>query len=139
MRRLAAFHRDRRGVTAVEFALIAPILCGVLILGWDGWMMISQSLDMRTAVQTGARYYQVGGSSDAAAQAAALAAWPHKPASGTFNLIRTCACGATPASCSTACAVGTKPMTYISLKATSTFDGAIQHRNLTESEVVRVR
>lgn len=139
MRGLSRFRRDVRGVSAVEFALIAPILCSVLIMGWDGWMMINQSVDMRTAVQTGARYYQVGGTSDATAQAAALDAWVHNPATGNLSLARACTCDATPTSCSSACAAGSTPMTYITLTATSTYDGALQHRNLTETEVVRVR
>lgn len=139
MRLFAKLRRDIRGVTAIEFALIAPILSSVLILGWDGWMMISQSTDMRTAVQTGARYYQVGGSDDTVAQSAALAAWAHKPSAGSMSLVRSCTCDATPTSCSATCAVGATPMTYITLTATAPFDGAIQHRNLTETEVIRVR
>ncbi|MFC3070071.1 TadE/TadG family type IV pilus assembly protein [Phenylobacterium soli] len=139
MTRLATLWRDRRGVTAIEFALIAPVLASVLILGWDGWMMISQSLDMRTAVQTGARYYQVGGTDDTAAQTAALAAWPHRPANASFSLARACACGGAATSCSSACTAGQTPTTTVTLTASSAFDGAIQHRSLKETEVIRVR
>jgi len=138
MRRFLSFFTDRRGVSALEFALIAPILSSVLILGWDGWMMINQTTDMRTAVQTGARYYQIGGSDDAAAKTAALAAWVHKPADGALTVARVCYCGTTANDCSSTCASGT-PSTYLTLTATSTFSGAIEHKALTQSEVIRVR
>ncbi|MGE5149430.1 MAG: TadE/TadG family type IV pilus assembly protein [Rhodospirillaceae bacterium] len=138
MRRLSAFLADRRGLSAIEFSLIAPVLTAVLILGWDGWLMINQSVDMRTAVQTGARYYQIGGSSDTAAQTAALAAWVHKPAGGSLSVARACYCGSTVTACSQSC-VGSTPSTYITLTATSPFNGTLQSRTLTEQEVVRVR
>jgi len=138
MHRLTSFWRDRRGISALEFSLIAPILATVLILGWDGWLMINQSVDMRTAVQTGARYYEIGGTDDTAAQTAALAAWVKKPAGGAVTVARACYCGSTTSSCSSACASGS-PSTYVTLTATSTFSGALQSKALTEKEVVRVR
>lgn len=138
MRRLMPFLADRRGVSALEFALIAPVLSTVLVLGWDGWMMINQATDMRTAVQTGARYYQIGGSDDAAAKTAALAAWVHKPADGALTVARACYCGTSVSDCSTTCASGT-PSTYLTLTATSTFSGTMETKALTESEKIRVR
>jgi Flp pilus assembly protein TadG len=138
MRILNAFWRDRRGISALEFSLVAPVLATVLILGWDGWMMFNQAVDMRTAVQTGARYYEIGGASDTAAQTQALAAWVNKPAGGAITVARACFCGATSANCSDTCVSG-NPSTYITLTATSTFSGALQSKALTEKEVLRVR
>jgi len=138
MRRSRSFWADRRGISALEFALIAPVLSTILVLGWDGWMMMNQATDMRTAVQTGARYYQIGGTDDAAAKAAALAAWVSKPSGSALTVTRACFCGSAANSCDTACASGT-PSTFITLAATSTFSGTMQHKSLTEQEVVRVR
>jgi hypothetical protein len=102
-------------------------------------MMISQSLDMRTAVQTGARYYQIGGSDDTAALAAVNAAWTHKPATGsTVGVARACMCGTSTNTCGQSCASGTA-MTFITLSASSTFSGAAYSRDLHESEVIRVQ
>jgi Flp pilus assembly protein TadG len=137
MRSFGKFWRDRRGISAIEFSLILPVLTSVLILGFDGWMMINQSQDMRTSVQTGARYYQIGGSDDADARTAALAAWVNKPAAGDVQVARACFCGATTNNCASSCASGT-PSTYVTLTATSTFSGMIQSKALTETEVVRV-
>lgn len=139
MRALRNIARDERGISAMEFSLLAPILATVLVLGWDGWMMISQSLDMRTAVQTGARYYQIGGSNDTDALAAVNAAWTHKPATGaTVGVGRSCTCGTSPNTCGQTCASGTA-MTFITLSAGSTFSGMAYSRDLHETEVIRVQ
>lgn len=138
MRSISKFWRDRRGISAIEFSLILPVLTTVLVLGFDGWMMINQSQDMRTSVQTGARYYQIGGSVDTDARTAALAAWVNKPAAGDVQVTRACFCGTTANNCASSCASGTAS-SYVTLTATSTFSGMVQSKALTESEVVRVQ
>jgi Flp pilus assembly protein TadG len=138
MRWLHNLRREQAGNAAVEFALVAPFLCTLLLLVWDGWSLLSQTLDMRTAIQTGARYYQVGGTSDAAAQAAANAAWRNKPGGGSLSLTRACSCGGSSAICGASCAAGNQAA-YVTVTATSTFTGVLQQRDLTETEIMRVR
>lgn len=139
MRRLRALARDRRGVAAVEFALILPILVAVLILGVDGWLRITHANDMRTALQTGARYYQSGGADDTAAQQAALSAWPTPPTDATLTVSRTCMCGPSAAACSSLCGGSAPPSALITLSARGTFQGLTGTTPLAEDEVVRVR
>ena len=139
MRTLVRFLRDRRGVSAVEFALIAPVLAAVLVMGFDGWMATRQALDMRTALQTGSRYYQTGGADDEAALALALAAWPARPAGGVLSVSRSCRCSAQVAACDVTCPGSVVPSTFVTLTASSAFSGALSPRQLTESEVLRVR
>jgi Flp pilus assembly protein TadG len=137
--RLASFLRDTRGGAALEFGLVAPILAGVLVLGFDSWSQIRRSSEMRQAIETSARYYQTGGETDAAAQAAGLAAWTTKPADGTFTVARECKCGTTVTTCTAYCSGTDLPATYVTLTATSNWQGAATSRTLTQRQVVRVR
>jgi Flp pilus assembly protein TadG len=130
---------DRRGVSALEFALIAPILALVLVFGIDGWMSTSQLGDMRNALQTAARYYQVGGGDDDQAQDAALAAWTRRPTDGEVSIDRLCRCGTSAADCSSLCSGDTPPAVFVTLEATSQFHGAMRRMSLRDQEVLRVR
>jgi Flp pilus assembly protein TadG len=137
MRRLLSFARDRSGVSAIEFALIAPAFALVVIYSIDGWMMIQQSLDMRTAVQTAARYYEIGGGDDPTAQSLALAAWRNKPQASSLGVSRTCACDGVTASCTASCnGLATVTATIL---ASSSYNGSVFHRSLNEKQVVRVQ
>ncbi|MER8409697.1 pilus assembly protein, partial [Mesorhizobium sp. M1307] len=44
--------RSDSGVAAVEFALVLPILCLVLLGIIDGWSFVSSALSMRAGVKT---------------------------------------------------------------------------------------
>ena len=92
---------------------------------------------MRTAVQTAARYYEVGGSSATDAQTMALAAWTHKPGSGALSIARACACGGSVISCGSIC--NSSATTTITVTASSTYAGSVGNKSLHESQVVRVR
>jgi Flp pilus assembly protein TadG len=131
--------RDDRGVAAIEFALILPILVAMVLFGLDGWMRINQVSQMRSALQAGARYYQGGGSDDAAAAQLAMAAWASQPGDAAVNSARACTCGGAGASCSSLCANLDVPHTYVTLTATGTFAGLMHSQSLSESGEVRVR
>ncbi|TIN89352.1 MAG: pilus assembly protein, partial [Mesorhizobium sp.] len=45
---------DDTGVAAVEFALVLPLLCVVLLGILDGWSYMTSSLSMRAGVKTAA-------------------------------------------------------------------------------------
>ncbi|HEY8616627.1 TadE/TadG family type IV pilus assembly protein [Phenylobacterium sp.] len=137
--RLRTFAGDRRGVTALEFALISPILALVVVMGVDGWTATRQALDMRTALQTGARYYQVGGTDDAQARATTLAAWSRRSDDGVVTVSRACKCATTVTVCSATCSGGQPPAVFVTLTASSSFDGAVRQAGMTEHEVIRVR
>jgi len=140
MKRLFRALRDERGVAAVEFALIVPILASLIVLGIDGWTRINQVSQMRSAVQTGARYYQAGGADDNAAAQLALASWNNAPAGATVTTARSCTCGGAGASCSSLCANQALPQAYVTLTATGGFsDMMTGQQSLTQSGTVRVR
>lgn len=139
MRPILEFARDRRGVAGVEMAFVGSIVVVLLVLGVDGWQRSSQMSDMRTAMHTGVRYYETGGSDDAIARAAATAAWGSKPADGALAVTRSCMCGSTPVDCTATCGGTSLPSVFITLSATGTYSGLMQSHALSQSDVVRVR
>ena len=72
--RLQRLVRDRRGASAVEFAMIAPML--FLLLGGlvDGCRYIVQTMQVRAAAQAGADYAQRNGWNATAIQTAVTTA-----------------------------------------------------------------
>jgi Flp pilus assembly protein TadG len=139
MRRLARLVRDQRGVAAIEFALIIPILAGLVLFGLDGWLRINQATQMHSAIATGTRYYESGGSDDTAAATLALQSWAHVPGDGVVNATRSCTCGGATAVCTALCAGNTLPNVYVTLSASGTYTGIMHSAVLTESGGVRVR
>jgi Flp pilus assembly protein TadG len=140
MRFLKSWLGDREGLAAIEFALVVPVLATLLVFGVDGWMRVSQVSDARTALQTGARYYETGGGSDTAAQAAAVAAWRSKPADGALNIARSCVCGSNPADCASICTADSSlPLVFVQLTAQGTYPGLIQSHPVNETNVIRIR
>ena len=139
MRALKALLRDRSGLAGVEFAFIAPIVIAVLVLGVDGWQRESQIANMRTAMHTGARYYENGGSDDVVAQTVSTAAWTTRPQDGLISVARACTCGGTTISCTGVCNGTSLPSVFITLSGTGTYTGLLQSHAISQSDVIRVR
>lgn len=139
IRFLKSWLADREGLAAIEFALVVPVLATLLIFGVDGWMQVSQVSDTRTALQSGARYYETGGASDSAAQAAVVGAWPSKPSDGVANVARSCLCGSNPTDCATVCADQSLPSVFVQLSAQGTYSGLLQSHPVNETNVIRIR
>jgi Flp pilus assembly protein TadG len=136
LKRLAG---DERGHAAIELALLLPVLVALLVVGVDGWTQMRQASQMRSALQTGARYYQLGGSSDTTAQATALASWVAPPPDAALNVSRACLCGTTANACTGVCPDQSQPAIDVTLTAAGTFTGTTYTRAMTQTEVVRVR
>jgi Flp pilus assembly protein TadG len=140
MRRLGArLHRDRRGVAAVEMALVAPILAVVALLSFEVWQAAGRSADMRTALKAGAQYYMNGGADDADARTLALSAWRDPPAGGVINVSRACACGEAAQVCTALCADSTPPAALVTLHAQASMPQAMFNKTVAVDRVVRVR
>jgi Flp pilus assembly protein TadG len=132
--------RDDRGVAALEFALIVPIMAALIVGGVDGWLRINQLSQMHSAIQAGARYYQAGGNDDGAAAQLALQAWSHSPQDAQVTTARSCTCGGVGASCSSLCTGSALPNVYVTLTATGRFsDLVLGAQALNEGGTVRVR
>lgn len=138
MRRLRSFRSSDGGASAVEFALILPILAGVLLAGVEGWMRLTQVQNMTTALHTGARYYQEGGTEDDTARALAIDAWSPKPQDAKITVSRTCSCDGAASSCGSPCGGTSTPQTMIKLSAEGTFQGLSGSSMLKQEEILRV-
>lgn len=113
---------DKAGVAAVEFAMVLPILCLVLLGILDGWSYVTSSLSMRAGVKTAANLIMEGSAEDAVTQAAAIASWENRPADGQVTLSRIYMCGATVVDASTLLCSGQKARSiYVQIQASATW------------------
>jgi Flp pilus assembly protein TadG len=145
-RRSVRIFQSDSGVAAVEFALVVPILCLVLLGIIDGWSFVSSSLSMRAGVKTAANLVMAGATDDAATQAVALSSWENRPEGAHVTLGRIYTCGSTVVDASSLCNGGTKaPSVFVEIEATATwyppfiFGAFSLSREVGHQEVIRVR
>jgi len=139
MKRILAFLRDRRGVAAVEFAFIAPILVLVVAGINDGAQLILKQNNMHSGVSAAAEYIMRGGSDMPTAQTIGLSAWPSHSSSASVTTNKMCYCGSTGGSCSSLCADQSVPTAYITVSASDTYAGWYTTTQISTSQKVRVR
>src|SRR6476469_5734477 len=103
MNRLRRFLAHNGGVSATEFAIAAPLL--VLVLGGivTGWKYERQSMDLRSALSSGANYVLQGGMDLDAAKSTVLTAWANKPDDAAVEVVRQCTCVDTVSPCTAVC------------------------------------
>ncbi|MCP9233998.1 pilus assembly protein [Mesorhizobium sp. M0045] len=137
--------RSDSGAAAVEFALIVPILCLVLLGIIDGWSFVSNALSMRAGVKTAANLVMQGAAEDATIQAVALSGWENHPGDAQVTLSRKYMCGTTVVDPSVLCDSLKAPAVFVEIQATATWSppfsfGAFSlSRALTHQQVIRVR
>lgn len=139
MRRLRRLATDRRGIAAVEMALIAPFVAVLALMSFQVWQAAGRVQDARGAVKAGVRYYMNGGSDETVARNLVQSSWEDAPADAAVTAVRACLCGATASACNTACADNSLPVVTITLRATATNPGAVYASSIDEQEVIRVR
>lgn len=139
MRWLARYAGDARGVAAVELALVAPVIAGVMLGSYSLWDAASRRQDLRAALNTGAQYYFNGGNDDSVASGAIQSAWQRRPTDSSINITRSCACGATTLVCTSACTDGSQPATYVQMQLVANAPSAMMTQSVLETRVVRVR
>lgn len=137
--RLASIVRDRRGVAAVELALIAPVIAGVVLISFEIWRYATWAQEMRDAVKAGVNYYMTGGADDDDAEAIAQAAWTHAPAGASVEVNRACVCGTSVHACNTLCSNTTVPEVQVTVRARATYPESYFSQYLENEQVVRVR
>ena len=139
MTRLRKFLRHCGGGSALEFAIITPILAGLVVYGFDAWELINRKQDMHAAVNATANYYMGGGGDDPTAQSIGMSGWPNTPGDANISISRACTCAGAPTSCSTVCAATQQaPETRVTITATDQWTG-LHPAPLSELETVRVR
>jgi Flp pilus assembly protein TadG len=137
---------DRRGGAAIEFAIIAPVLAFLTLGLIDGWSLASSTLNMRTAVQAGAKYLMAGGSEETVLRGVITAAWASPPSDAAVTVEKQCQCDNSTADCSTLCTSTQRPpAAYYSVGVTGSWDAPVKVSFLStalalkQQQVVRVR
>jgi Flp pilus assembly protein TadG len=97
---------DRRGVSASEFAVAAPVLVLLLLGAYDVANVIQLSLRLERAARAGAGYAVVNPSNLAAVQSAVIAAWPSLTSAEVPLPVLACECAGAAAACTATCASG---------------------------------
>lgn len=133
-----ALFKNRSGVSAVEFAFVAPILAAVIALGWNVWQGESGVEQAKTALRAGALYYTAGGGSDSAAQTVVMNAWSSAPANASVSTLRSCYCAGVVTSCTAPCGVGQTRSVFVTLAVSGSGQGVFAAKTLSQQEVVRV-
>jgi Flp pilus assembly protein TadG len=131
--------RDERGVSAVEFALVAPVLLICLIGIYDVGSMVYKRTDMHAALRSGTQYFMNGGDDLAKAENIVEQAWTTKPDQVTVQAERFCQCGEEVHACNTLCDDDSYPAAYKRLRAMATIEGVLGDTNYSATQAIRVR
>jgi len=131
--------RDQQGLAALELALIAPVIAGLILVSFEVWRASGRIEDVRGGLKAGAQYYMNGGADDAVARSLALSAWEDAPANAEVAISRSCACGEVANACNVLCPTGQAPSALVTLQATGSYPQALFGSNVSEQRVVRVR
>ena len=145
--RLCRLFACRRGNSAVEFALAAPVLMGVLTPVADLGLAFSQQGQVQLAAQAGAQYAVLHGWNSSAISNAVTSASPLAAISATPAPSESCGCpndtGITSTVCGAACANGENPGTYVTVSAQASYAPVLPYsllgNNMTLSAQTMVR
>lgn len=136
---LARFARDERGASAVEFALIAPVLAvfvlGIAEIGHIGY----QRTDMHSALRAGSQYVLNGGRDLDTARTIVERSWSSMPDDGVVEATKFCLCGTTQHACNAPCVDDSVPEAYIQLRASATLGGVTIDYGHSADDAVRIR
>ena len=136
---LTKFGRDTRGTSAIEFALISPVLIACVVALSDVNNVQFQAANMQTGVRAGIQYALKGGTDSAIMQTQANNAWTNKPSGGTLTATKVCRCAGVAHACDTLCADFTPSQIYMTVTANATLGGNYISIAKTATETVRVR
>jgi Flp pilus assembly protein TadG len=122
---LRGFGGDRRGATAVEFAVTLPlfliVVSGVIDLGFA----LNQSSSLSNAARIGAQYAMRFPTDADGIKDAVQKAVTYDAASLTISTELTCKCAdGTPAACTDTCS-GTPPNAYVSVSVSKTYSSPL--------------
>lgn len=138
IRKLKSFIAEARGVAALEFAFIAPVLAIIAILMTDVGLAAVGAMNMEGAVRASVQYAMNGGADMAVAKNVGMSTWSSQPADATLSTSKACICGAATIACTATCTDGSLPLGYVTATATGTIGGSILHFNKTTTQTVRV-
>lgn len=139
LRFIKRFVAAREGVSAVEFALVAPVLTISLLGVVDIGHIVYQRADMESALRAGIQYFMNGGDDLNKAETVVNQSWTTKPDTVSIVAEKYCLCGTTQHACNTLCDDDTYPDSYNRLTATATLEGILMDGTYNVEQSVRVR
>jgi Flp pilus assembly protein TadG len=110
------FLKDRRGVAAVEMALISPFLIMGLLLMLDAGVAVKKRLDLDHSTRTGAQAVMSNINETDEISNLVLAA-SHNSSEVTVTVLKTCSCSGTPVSCNSYCSATVPPSVFMNITA----------------------
>lgn len=133
------FTRDRRGASAVEFALIAPVLAAILLGIAEYGHIAYQRTDMHGALRSGGQYVLNGGRDLTVAREVVIRSWSSMPEDAVVEASRFCLCGDDPHACNSPCFDSSVPEAYINLHASATLGGVVVDTGESAEDAIRIR
>ena len=123
---LRKFFCDRRAVSAVEFAITAPVLIGILIPTTDLGLAFAKKTQLHNAAQAGAQYALANGWDSTGIKNAVMNATKVSPITLTPAPQQTCGCptssGITIAQCGSVCPDLSDAGTYVTVSAQTVYN-----------------
>ncbi|EGF89274.1 hypothetical protein ABI_46220 [Asticcacaulis biprosthecium C19] len=136
---LSRFARERHGAAIVEFALIVPVLLGVLAAVDDLSAVTMKEKAMRSSVSSAAQYVMRGGSDLSVARQIVLSSWTPETEDATVSAVKSCYCGSVAATCSNVCTDASIPQAYVRVSIVQPYDGWYTDTSIVAQQEVRVR
>jgi Flp pilus assembly pilin Flp len=133
------FLPDKGGASAVEFALILPVLALILIGVGEIGHVIYQRTDMHGALRTGGQYVLNGGRDLATARELVLRSWNSAPEDREVETLRFCLCQEVEHACSAPCDDDSIPEAYVRLSARATLGGVLVEYGESADDSIRIR
>ena len=130
---------DNRGVAAVEFALIAPVLAAVIVGIAAVVPFLNANNVMHDAVSSGARYVMAGGTNATAIHDITLASWQGHTNTDTVTVSQTCTCAGATSVCTSLCADSSVPQGFTTIQTSSNYTGMMSNQTITAQQIIRTR
>jgi Flp pilus assembly protein TadG len=134
---VSKFIASHRGNAAVEFAIVVPLLAGIVVTVADVANIGTGVGEMNIAVRAAIQYAMNGGTDMMVAKNQALNAWQNEPSGGTMTVVQSCTCSGASHSCSTTCSDGSSPYVFVTATAKATFHGSMVTQSKTVTEKLR--
>lgn len=132
--------RDTSGASAVEFALIAPLLVFMLLALADVVNFAVEYTSMQRAERAGIQYFMNGGTSTSAAQGIVTASWKNPPSGYSVTAQKICKCGSVTTSCALGvCVNGSSWTVNMQIAASGTVHGLLTSLPESKTEDVRTQ
>ncbi|HXJ02791.1 MAG TPA: TadE/TadG family type IV pilus assembly protein [Micropepsaceae bacterium] len=138
-RALRRLYRCRKGTSAIEFALIIPIIAAMLITISDVANIMVGASTMQTVARSAIQYAMNGGTDMNAAQNIAMQSWNSPPNDAAISAVQACFCGGSGADCNTPCPDQSVPQNNVTVTVSGTYGGDVMQKKSTVVEKVRLR